>query len=175
MFPLPSSAQKATGSHCHPSHYTLYQGQISVVNKGFRCRLFLSEYEYWVFSEVALLNCCDPVCPTARWWRRKLHLLVERRFCGLWRGTVLWQQRSQCGLGKTTACRETALVIEWFKMSLCSTVCLCLPVFYSLIEKCFKMLAFLYSIRIFSQCPCLQKKSFWSRPNEWAKLLMTTC
>lgn len=168
MFPLPSSAQKATGFHCHPSHYTLYQGQISVLNKGFRCRLFLSEYEYWVFSEVALWNCCDPVCPTTSLtsWKEVLWTLTWR--CSL--AAAL----SQCGLGKNTACPETALVLEWFNMRLCS-VCLCLPVFYSLIEKCFKMLAFLYSIRIFSQCPCLQKKSFWSRPNEWAKLLMTTC
>lgn len=94
MFPLPSSAQKATGFHCHPSHYTLYQGQISVLNKGFRCRLFLSEYEYWVFSEVALWNCCDPVCPTTSFtsWKEVLWTLTRR--CSL--AAAL----SQCGLGK---------------------------------------------------------------------------
>lgn len=175
MFPLPSSAQKATGSHCHPSHYTLYQGQISVVNKGFRCRLSL---RIWILG---ILRGCSfkllwPCLSYSAVMAQKTSLTSWKEV--LWtltRRYSLAAALSQCGLGKNTACRETALVIEWFKMSLCSTVCLCLPVFYSLIEKCFKMLAFLYSIRIFSQCPCLQKKSFWSRPNEWAKLLMTTC
>lgn len=148
-------------------------------NKGrsvFRCHFlffFLSDYEYWVFSQVTLWNCCDPHHPPEDKCDRKQHLLLS---------DLLWQKKylnSEVMLGFTngtfamdwvsTACGNTALVLEWFYMSLWSSVSLCLP-FLRLNQRklLLKTLAFFIVILsgVFSICPCLQNKTEQGQMNE---------
>lgn len=90
---------KATGSHCHPIH------DIPRADWGFRCHYFslFSHYEYWVFSEVALSNCCDPLCPAVdvgdrKLWRLWSDILLQRKYSEV--VLVFYEQLSQNGLGK---------------------------------------------------------------------------
>lgn len=74
---------------------TFCDGGRSVLSTGgFRCRLFLSEYEYWVFSEVALWSCWD--CPAVG----RQDTEMRRRLC--FRRTiakeVLWTLERDAGL-----------------------------------------------------------------------------
>lgn len=127
----------------------------------------LSDYEYWVFSEVALWNCCDPLLPYSGMRRQKTAMSV------VWhsiRKEVLWVIKF-----------SVSLYEQYFQYELgkhcMSWNCTCPRMIeYELVFYCFMPAWFLQfnqekhvkkrknvglsvsSIRIFlSQCLCLQR------------------
>lgn len=80
-----------------PSHHTQHPEK-SEAPPGLQVSFLISDYEYWVFAPFA--HCASV------WQNRTLRYFESARL--------------------STACRETALVLGWFNMSLCSVVYACL-------------------------------------------------
>lgn len=87
---------------------------------------------------------------------------------------VFSEQFFHWGRGRHCMWWNSALVLEWFNMSSCSAVSLCLPVSLQSVGRCCQTRwpSYILSGFVFfflSQCPCLQSSSLVGRPNEWAR------
>lgn len=121
----------------------------------------LSDYEYWVFAEVAL-------CGYMQQGKKKTFGRLGKGDAGVFWAVLSLRMRSTLHVVKLCTCPR----MVGYELVFC---CQFMPACFSSISRKMlsNLLAFLYSIRIcfffLSQCPCLQSSSLVGRPNEWAR------